>query len=70
MSQTAALLHRSWAQVGELLDAGAITFRAEGSRRRIDRDDVLAFRAAEAATRREALEEVTRISEEFEGGYQ
>lgn len=53
----------------KLLDDGELPFRRVGRHRRLDVSDVLAYREHRAANRSAKLEEVVRISEDFEGGY-
>jgi excisionase family DNA binding protein len=53
-----------------LLDRGEIPFDKVGTHRRLAVGDVLAYREQRADRRREKLEELTRLSEEYEGGYQ
>ena len=48
-----------------LLDQGAVPFTGAGTHRRIRVDDLLAFRRRRDAERREALQELTRLSEEL-----
>jgi excisionase family DNA binding protein len=53
----------------KMLDSGEIPFHRVGSHRRVNVEDVLAYRERRAARRREHLAELTRLSEEIEGGY-
>lgn len=52
-----------------LLDRGEIPYHRVGTHRRLRVEDVLAYREQRAARRREKLRELTRLSEEAEGGY-
>ncbi len=47
-----------------LLDAGTIPATGRGTLRRIRRDDLLAYKARRDTERRDALDELTRLSEE------
>jgi excisionase family DNA binding protein len=67
--QAAALLHVSRPHLVKLLDAGTIDHYKVGTHRRVRIEDVLAYREARASRRREKLDELTRLSEELEGGY-
>lgn len=68
--EAADLLHVSRPHLVKLLDEGAIDHYKVGSHRRVRIEDVLAYREARAGRRREQLDELTRLSEELEGGYQ
>lgn len=69
-SQEAAdILHVSRPHLVKLLDEGVIPHYKVGTHRRVRIEDVLAYRERRAATRREQLDELTRLSEELEGGY-
>jgi excisionase family DNA binding protein len=69
-TQTAAgLLHISRPHLIKLLDAGELPFHRVGTHRRIRIDDVLAYQERRDQTRKTALDELARISEELPGGY-
>ncbi len=51
-----------------LVAKGKLASVAVGNGRRVRRDDLLAFKVARDAERREGLRELTRLTEEF-GGY-
>jgi hypothetical protein len=53
----------------KLLDAGELPFHRVGTHRRIRIDDVLAYQERRDQTRKTALDELARISEELPGGY-
>jgi excisionase family DNA binding protein len=67
--QAADLLHMSRPHLIKLCDEGKLPFERVGSHRRLTIDDVLAFRDHRAEERREHLRELTRVSQEIEGGY-
>jgi excisionase family DNA binding protein len=67
--EAAALLHVSRPHLVKLLDEGTIPHHKVGTHRRIRTEDVLDYRERRARTRREKLDELTRVSEELEGGY-
>lgn len=67
--QAADILHVSRPHLVKLLDEGDIPHYKVGTHRRVRIEDVLAYRRRRAATRRERLDELTRLSEELEGGY-
>lgn len=52
-----------------LLDRDEIPYHRVGTHRRLRVEDVLAYREQRAAHRREKLRELTRLSEDVEGGY-
>ncbi|CAN5355546.1 helix-turn-helix domain-containing protein [soil metagenome] len=52
-----------------LLDQGELPYHRVGTHRRLRVEDVLAYREQRAKKRREKLRELTRLSEEAEGGY-
>lgn len=52
-----------------LLDRGELPYHRIGTHRRLRVEDVLAYREQRALQRREKLRELTRLSEEAEGGY-
>lgn len=65
----AGLLHVSRPHLIKLLDQGIIPHHKVGTHRRLQVEDVLAYRAERDTTRREKLDELIRISEELPGGY-
>lgn len=67
--QAADLLRVSRPHLVKLLDDGRIPFHRVGTHRRIRLEDVLAYRGKRSQNRREQLDELTRLSEDFEGGY-
>jgi excisionase family DNA binding protein len=67
--EAADLLHVSRPHVVKLCDEGVLGYEKVGSHRRLTIDDVLAYREARARERREHLRELTRVSQEIEGGY-
>jgi len=67
--QAADLLHVSRPHVVKLCDAGELLFERVGSHRRIRIEDLIAYREHRYSTRREHLRELTRASQEIEGGY-
>lgn len=67
--QAADLLRVSRPHLVKLLDEGAIPFHRVGTHRRVRLEDVLAYRGKRSQNRREKLDELTRLSEDFEGGY-
>jgi excisionase family DNA binding protein len=69
-SQEAAdLLRVSRPHLIKLLDQGAIPHHKVGTHRRIRIEDLLAYGEQRDSTRREQLDELTRLSEELPGGY-
>jgi len=52
-----------------LLDRDEIPYHRVGTHRRLRVEDALAYREQRAAHRREKLRELTRLSEDVEGGY-
>jgi excisionase family DNA binding protein len=52
-----------------LLDRGEIPYHRVGTHRRLNAEDVLAYRELRAARRREQLRTLTELSEQVEGGY-
>ena len=68
--EAADLLHVSRPHLVKLLDEGTIDHYKVGTHRRVRIEDVLAYRERRATVRREKLDELTRLSEELEGGYQ
>jgi excisionase family DNA binding protein len=67
--EAADLLRVSRPHLVKLLDDGVIDHYKVGTHRRVRLDDVLDYRARRASVRRERLDELTRLSEELEGGY-
>lgn len=67
--EAADLLHVSRPHLIKLLDDGTIPHHRVGTHRRVRLDDVLAFAAERTERRREELRELTRLSQEAEGGY-
>jgi excisionase family DNA binding protein len=67
--EAADILHVSRPHLVKLLDAGTIPHHKVGTHRRVRIEDVLDYRQQHAGTRREKLDELTRLSEELEGGY-
>jgi excisionase family DNA binding protein len=53
----------------KLLDQGTIPHHKVGTHRRIRIEDLFAYGEQRETTRREKLDELTRISEELPGGY-
>lgn len=51
-----------------LLDAGKLPSCGSGDARRVPREDLVAFKAARDADRRDGLRELSRLTQEF-GGY-
>jgi len=67
--QAADLLRVSRPHLVKLLDEGQIPFHRVGTHRRVRLEDVLSYRRARSENRRERLDELARLSEDFEGGY-
>ncbi len=67
--EAADLLHLSRPYLVKLLEGGEMPFTKVGTHRRVRLDDVLAYRAVRARKRRDALVELTRLSEDAAGGY-
>jgi len=67
--QAADLLRVSRPHLVKLLDEGRIPFHRVGTHRRVRLEDVLTFRRRRSEERREKLDELGRLSENFEGGY-
>jgi excisionase family DNA binding protein len=67
--EAADLLHVSRPHVVKLLDDGTIPHYKVGTHRRVRIEDILDHRERRASTRREKLDELTRLSEELAGGY-
>jgi excisionase family DNA binding protein len=67
--QAAELLHVSRPHLIKLLDKGEIPFEKVGTHRRLRIEDLLDYRERRRAERREQLDELSRLSQEFEGSY-
>lgn len=67
--QAADLLRVSRPHLIQLLDEGEIPFHRVGTHRHIRLEDILAYRRKRSEDRRAKLDELTRLSEDFEGGY-
>lgn len=67
--EAADLLHVSRPHLVKLLDEGTIPHHKVGTHRRVRIEDALNYRERRAATRREKLDELTRLSEDLAGGY-
>ncbi|MFC7332898.1 helix-turn-helix domain-containing protein [Rhodocista pekingensis] len=65
--QAANILNISRQHLVTLLEDGRIPYRKVGSHRRLDIQDVLAFRQERARQRRQALDSLAALSEEGEG---
>lgn len=68
--EAADLLHVSRPHLVKLLDDGTIDHYKVGTHRRVRIEDVLDYRERRAGVRREKLDELARLSQELEGGYQ
>ena len=69
-NEAASLLNMSRQFLVRLLDRGDIQFERVGTHRRVAVADVLAYRDKRAAQRRVKLDELTKLSDEYKGGYQ
>lgn len=67
--EAADILNLSRPFLVKLLDRGDMPYHRVGTHRRLNVDDVLAYRELRAARRREKLRELTELSEQVEGGY-
>jgi excisionase family DNA binding protein len=67
--ETADILNMSRPFLVKLLDRGDIPYHRVGTHRRLNVEDVLAYRELRAKRRREKLRELTELSEQLEGGY-
>ena len=67
--EAADILNVSRPFLVKLLDRGDIPYHRVGTHRRLNVEDVLAYRELRAARRREKLRELTELSEQLEGGY-
>jgi excisionase family DNA binding protein len=67
--EAADILNMSRPFLVRLLDRGEIPFHRVRTHRRLNVEDVLAYRELRAARRREQLRKLTELSEQLEGGY-
>jgi excisionase family DNA binding protein len=67
--EAADILHVSRPHLVKLLDDGAIPHHKVGSHRRVKTEDVFAYRRQRADHRATQLDELSRISQEVDGGY-
>lgn len=67
--EAADILNLSRPFLVKLLDRGDMPYHRVGTHRRLNVEDVLAYRELRAARRREKLRELTELSEHVEGGY-
>jgi excisionase family DNA binding protein len=67
--EAADILNMSRPFLVKLLDRGEIPYHRVGTHRRLNVEDVLAYREVRATRRREKLRELTELSEQVEGGY-
>jgi excisionase family DNA binding protein len=67
--EAADLLHVSRPHLIKLLESNMIAHHKVGTHRRVRIEDALQYRASRASTRRQQLDELTRVSEELPGGY-
>jgi excisionase family DNA binding protein len=67
--EAADLLHVSRPHLIKLCDEGVLPHHRVGSHRRLRLEDVLDYRETRAAERREHLRDLTRLSQDIEGGY-
>ena len=67
--EAADILNVSRPFLVKVLDRGDIPYHQVGTHRRLNVEDVLAYRELRAARRREKLRELTELSQQVEGGY-
>lgn len=67
--EAADILNVSRPFLVKLLDRDEIPYHRVGTHRRLNVEDVLAYRELRAARRREKLRKLTELSEQVEGGY-
>jgi excisionase family DNA binding protein len=67
--EAADILHVSRPHLIKLLEQSAIPHHKVGAHRRVQTEDLLAYREQRGVARREKLDELTRLSEELPGGY-
>jgi excisionase family DNA binding protein len=67
--EAADILNVSRPFLVKLLDRGEIPYHRVGTHRRLNVEDVLAYRELRAARRREQLRTLTELSQQVEGGY-
>lgn len=67
--EAADILNVSRPFLVKVLDRGDIPYHRVGTHRRLNVEDVLAYRELRAARRREKLRELTELSQHVEGGY-
>jgi excisionase family DNA binding protein len=67
--EAADILNVSRPFLVKLLDRGEMPYHRVGTHRRLNVEDVLAYRELRAKRRREKLRELTELSEQVEGGY-
>ena len=67
--EAADILNLSRPFLVKLLDRGEMPYHRVGTHRRLNVEDVLAYRELRAARRREKLRELTELSEQVDGGY-
>ena len=64
-AEAAGLLNVPAPYLETLLDAGVVASREDGAQRWVRMDDLLAYQTTRDAARREALRELTRMSQAF-----
>lgn len=67
--QAAEALHVSQSHVVGLIEKGDLPSCKVGTHCRVKREDLISYKEARDRSRREALTELTRLSEEAPGGY-
>lgn len=67
--EAADILNVSRPFLVKLLDRGDLPYHRVGTHRRLNVEDVLAYRELRAARRRDKLRELTELSQHLEGGY-